>query len=209
MNEKIKELLRNMKSTAASRYNASKRLEARERSLIRLTGFTSAYLIGLTVLPYFIELPDGAADRLNLLTFILGVIILVASLIQYSSRDGVNAEQHYRCGLEISDMRRSLKLSYDKTSDDQLNEIGNAYSLILQKYSINHDQVDFERFKIERKDESKDIPWYEKIRIWVALTATQHMANFALALITILLFALVFAIVSPACELPASTERQS
>ena len=76
MSEKANELLANMKSTAAARYNASKRLEERDRSLTRLTAFSSAYLVGLTVLPYFIHLPLGSGDRINLLTLAFGVIIL-------------------------------------------------------------------------------------------------------------------------------------
>lgn len=203
MSEKAKELLRNMKSTAASRYNAAKRLEERERSLIRLTGFTSAYLIGLTVLPYFIALPDGGADRINLLTLFLGVVILVASLIQYSSRDGVNAEQYYRCGLEISEMRRPLKLQFDTISDEDLIQLSNAYSLVLQKYSINHDQVDYNRYRIERAEEAKKLSWLEHVTIRLKMLITQHTANIALISITVFLGWLAFVIVAPNWQLEA------
>ena len=143
MSELAKEFLDNMKSTAASRYNAAKRLEGREQGLTRLTGFTSAYLIGLTVLPYFIHLPPGAEDRMNLLTVLLAVVILVASLLQYSARDGVNAEQHYRCGLEIGELRRRLKINAVNVSDADLMSVADEYALILQKYSINHDPVSY------------------------------------------------------------------
>ena len=51
-------LLHGLKSTSASRFNAAKRLAAKDRALTRLTAFTSAYLIILTVLPYFMKLPQ-------------------------------------------------------------------------------------------------------------------------------------------------------
>lgn len=203
MSDMTDELLANMKSTGASRYNASKRLEERERGLTRLTAFTSAYLIGLTVLPYFIPLPVGADDRLNLLTFGLGVVILVASLLQYSAGDGVKAEQHYRCGLEIGEMRRRLKIRRDTITDDELVDVADAYALVLQKYSINHDQTDFDQYRIERSDEAKKLKWWERIWIPIRMTVERHLATICLSAMTLLTLWLVAAIIGPAWTLAA------
>ncbi|MBY3043179.1 SLATT domain-containing protein [Rhizobium ruizarguesonis] len=204
MSDKVNELLGNMKSTAASRYNAAKRLEAKERSLTRLTAFTSAYVVGLTVVPYFVHLLPGSADRMNLLTFVLGTAILVASLIQYSARDGVNAELHYRCGLEIGEMRRRLKILGDTIDQDMLLKISNEYSLILSKYSINHDQVDFDQYRIERSEEAKKLGYFER---WIAIPFRMHLArhaaNIALIAITILMGWLIWAVIAPAWHLAA------
>lgn len=198
MSIKATELLSNMKSTAASRFNAAKRLENRERGLTRLTSFTSAYLIGLTVLPYFIKLPPGSGDRINLLTFVLGVVILVASLLQYSARDGVNAEQHYRCGLEIGEMRRRLKIQADSISDADLLAAADSYALILQKYSINHDQSDFDRYRIERKEEAAMLSWTDRIIIPVRIFFSSNVANLILFAMTLLTFGLIGAVIAPA-----------
>jgi hypothetical protein len=59
-------LLHSLKSTSASRFNAAKRLTAKDRALTRLTAFTSAYLIVLTALPYFMKLPQEVTDNLSL-----------------------------------------------------------------------------------------------------------------------------------------------
>jgi len=203
MSDKALELLSNMKSTAASRFNAAKRLEERERGLTRLTAFTSAYVIGLTVLPYFIKLPDGGGDRLNLLTFVLGIVILVASLIQYSARDGVNAEQHYRCGLEIGEMRRRLKIRSDIISDADLLAIADAYAFILQKYSINHDQSDFDRYRIERKEEAKKLSCADRIIIPIRIFIGRNVANVILLVMTLLTCGLILAVIMPAWILAA------
>lgn len=203
MNDKAKELLSNMKSTGAARYNAAKRLEERERSLTRLTAFTSTYVIGLTVLPYFIHLPAGSADRLNLLTFVLGVTILVASLIQYSARDGVNAEQHYRCGLDIGEMRRRLKITADAMDDTTLAGVADEYALILHKYSINHDQVDYEQYQIERSDEATKLSWLDRVSIPIRISYARHLPNAILAIVTALTIWLVVAIIGPEWRLAA------
>ncbi|MBB4408726.1 SLATT domain-containing protein [Agrobacterium radiobacter] len=206
--EKAAELLANMKSTAASRYNASKRLEERERSLTRLTAFTSAYVVGLTVLPYFIALPTGGADRMNLLTFVLGVVILVASLIQYSARDGVNAELHYRCGLEIGEMRRRLKIQGEHLNDEALLKISDDYSLILTKYSLNHDQVDYDQFRVERLEEARKLDVMARW-LWIPLrmAVTKHTANFMLLALTLSMAWLVWAVISPAWSLAAPATK--
>lgn len=202
--DKANELLANMKSTAASRYNAAKRLESKERSLTRLTAFTSAYVVGLTVVPYFVHLPPGSADRMNLITFVLGLVILVASLIQYSARDGVNAELHYRCGLEIGEMRRRLKIVRDSIDDASLLKVSDEYSSILSKYSINHDQVDFDQYRIERTEEAKKLGFLER---WIAIPfrmhVARHAANISLAILSVIMIWLVWAVIAPAWNLAA------
>ncbi len=203
--DKANELLANMKSTAASRYNAAKRLEAKERSLTRLTAFTSAYVVGLTVVPYFVHLPPGSADRMNLVTFVMGIVILVASLIQYSARDGVNAELHYRCGLEIAEMRRRLKILRDSIGDEELLKISDEYSSILTKYSVNHDQVDFDQYRIERTEEAKKLGYYERfIAIPFRMRVARHAANIALVVLSVFMIWLVWAVIAPAWRLAAS-----
>lgn len=208
MSDQARELLVNMKSTAASRYNAAKRLESREQGLTRLTSFTSAYVIALTVLPYFLKLPSGAADRMNLLTLGLGVVILVASLLQYSSRDSVNAEQHYRCGLEIGELRRRLKISAETITGDELSQVADQYALILQKYSINHDQIDYEQYQIERREEYSKLKWIDRQWLRLRIGYSQQVPNLALVGATILVLWLMAAIVVPAWSLPAAAATQ-
>tara|TARA_R110002073_G_scaffold69054_6_gene171328 strand:+ start:26735 stop:27169 length:435 start_codon:yes stop_codon:yes gene_type:complete len=140
---------------------------------------------------------------MNLLTFALGVIILVASLIQYSARDGINAEQHYRCGLEISEMRRRLKITAKAATDEELLEIGDAYALILQKYSINHDQVDFDQYRMERKEEARKFNFIERTAISLRIGIVRHLASIMLLTVSLLLAWLIFAIIAPAWQLSA------
>ena len=102
MNDALDRLMKSLKETAGSRFIAAKRLEDHDKRLTRLTVFTSAYIIALTILPYFIKLPTHVTDAYNLITVGLALVILVSSLLQYSSGDVVNAEQRHRSALEIN-----------------------------------------------------------------------------------------------------------
>ena len=183
----VKELLENMKSTSGCRFNAAKRLEAREQALTRLTALTSAYVVGLTVLPYFLHLPAETTDRLNLITVFFAIVILVSSLLQYSTRDGVNAEQHHRCALEIAQARRELKLDGPNADSKLAREYTERYNRILEKYSINHDGIDYCQYQVDRPE---DFPWIKKagwLWIYAKLFAAKQSINIALLLVTMLL----------------------
>jgi preprotein translocase subunit SecY len=114
------DLLKAMRVTAGCRFDAAKRLQFHDRQLTWLTALSSAYLILLTVLPYFFKLPTEAADTLNAFTVFYSVVILVSSLIQYSTGDVVNAEQHHRSALEINELWREFKIGVDGASSQEV-----------------------------------------------------------------------------------------
>ena len=101
------ELLKMLKVTAGCRFIAAKRLANHDKKLTRVTALASSYVIGLTILPYFMKLSMQIADLYNLVTVGLSIVILVSSLLQYSNGDVVNAEQHHRSALEINEFTSS------------------------------------------------------------------------------------------------------
>jgi SMODS and SLOG-associating 2TM effector domain family 5 len=139
----VAKLLKMLKVTAGCRFIASKRLAYHDKKLTRVTAFASAYVIGLTVMPYFMKLPTETTDLYNIVTVALSIIILVSSLLQYSNGDIVNAEQHHRSGLEINELYRLLLLKVDTVTPEELRDFTGRYNAVLQKYSINHDDIDF------------------------------------------------------------------
>jgi hypothetical protein len=191
-------LLHSLKSTSASRFNAAKRLAAKDRALTRVTAFTSAYLIILTILPYFMKLPKEVADNLNLITVVFTIIILVSTLLQYSSGDVVSAEQHHRAGLEMSEIGRELANAMPTIVPQQLDDFTRRYSATLQKYSINHDDVDFQRYQMERPEEYPWLTWCERNGIRLRTFATRHTYSAILGVITAFFLLLVFVYVYPA-----------
>ena len=106
MAEPIDHLLKSMKQRPGSQFIASKRLERHDKALTRLTAYSSVYAVIITVLPYFLKLSSHVTDLFNLMTVVLSLTILVASLTQYSTAEVVNAEQQHRSGLEINEVRR-------------------------------------------------------------------------------------------------------
>jgi len=184
MDDAADHLVKALKETAGSRFIAAKRLEEHDKRLTRLTAFTSAYIIALTILPYFIKLSPQVADVSNLITVAFALVILVASLLQYSSGDMVSAEQHHRSALEINEIRRLL-LAQQTLTQDVLVDFTNRYNAVLQKYSVNHDDLDYRRFQLER---SNEYPWLTVgAKLWIAtrLFATKHTPTAILGLVTI------------------------
>jgi hypothetical protein len=190
-------LFHSLKSTSASRFNAAKRLAAKDRALTRVTAFTSAYLIIVTALPYFIKLPQEITDNLNLLTVVFSIIVLVSSLLQYSSGDVVSAEQHHRAGLEMSEIARELAIKLPGIPDTELLAMTNRYNSTLQKYSINHDDVDFARYQLENSEKYPWLTWSDRLSIRIRTFAVKHVFSAVLLAITAFLVVLVFGYAYP------------
>lgn len=152
-------LLKGIGETARSRFAAAKRLGARDQKYARLTSFASAFVIVLTVLPYFFPREKVWVDVVNLLCIGMALIILVSSMLQYSRVDGVSAEQHHRCGLELNELRRELIGCKRPLGSSEYLSFTKRYGEILQKYSLNHDDIDYLAVKIDRPHE---YPWINR-----------------------------------------------
>lgn len=149
----MNKLLNQMQQTARSRFTAAKRLEHRDRKITRLTGLSSAYLIGLTVIPYFLNLPPVVADHVNLLSVVMAVVVLVSSLLQYSRADATSSEQMHRSALEINELIRELISEPADASREVYLSYSGRYSTLLHKYSLNHDDLDYKAMQLDRPHE--------------------------------------------------------
>jgi SMODS and SLOG-associating 2TM effector domain family 5 len=177
-------LLKSLKSTASARFIAASRLEARDRRLTRVTAITSAYVILLTIFPYFVRLPSSVSDIFNLITVGLSVVILVSSLLQYSSGDIVNVEQHHRSALEINEQRRLLLLLPEEAPDAALMPFAERYNGILQKYSVNHSEIDFQKYQTDRPEEYAWMTRAQRAWITTKLFFANQIPNIVLFSIT-------------------------
>lgn len=184
-------LLRKMAVTSGCRFNAAKRLEERDGNLTRLTAFASAYVIVLTVLPYFMHLQQSISDWLNLFTVGCAIVILISSLLQNASGNAVNAEQHHRSGLEISDVWRDLDITKHDVSDDDLKTFSSRYNAILHKYSVNHDDIDFAKYRLERPEFYGVIKGWDNLRIRCQLLYTKYLPSISLTLMTLIIIILL------------------
>lgn len=190
------ELSAKMKTTAGCRFIAHKRLLALDAAWTRLTALTSAYVIVLTALPYFLTLPTHVADHINLATLAMAVIVLIASLVQYASNNAATGEQFHRSALEINEIRRELDANKSPNTDN-LHSASEKYSVILHKYSINQDDIDYLRYQYERPDDYQWIDDKKRSEISRLVFWSKHWSTTVMSIITILWLALIFAYAIP------------
>lgn len=173
--------------TKGARFLAHKRLESLNRYSTYSISLNSIYVIILSLLSLqqFQYLSNFTSDHLSLLTLFLSVLIIVTSIIENSKNYSVNAELHHQCGKELNMIYEKLiqiKNNYDSNSDDkeEINKLGIKYQEIIDKYSVNHSTLDYQKFLVSNKiDEYKDsrcpkiyIIWIEiRTYFWVFLSA--------------------------------------
>ena len=171
MSAQADELLRTMKITVGCRFNAAKRLQSRDKKLTLLTAIATVCVITLTILPYLLKLPTEMADKLNALTVAFSITILASSLLQYSNGDAVLAEQHHRCALEINELRREFAVLAQNANDKDILDFTYDYNGVLQKYSVNHDDIDHLKYQVDRPEDHDWLKgWgraYAIARIWI------------------------------------------
>jgi uncharacterized membrane protein len=180
---KVEKFLHDMKATAGSRFNAARRLEDNDGHLTWITAMTSAYIIALTILPYFWKLPQAVTDTLNLATVVLSVVILASALLHNSKRDAVNAEQHHRSALEIKEIHREVA-ARGTISEDEFLDYTRKYSAVLQKYSINHSDLDFQKYMVDRPEQFTFLTFVARLKIRVMLVIRDNLQMALLIAVT-------------------------
>ena len=147
----------NSKRRRARVFNAAQRLGVADKLLNRMIAFISGCVIVVTLLPVYFPVGPTATSAVSFFTIAFSIFILAMSLLQYSNSDPSRAEQHHRCGLELNSLRRELRSTH-VTTEEQLVPFARRFDEILGRYSINHEDIDFERYKREHPDEYPDAP---------------------------------------------------
>ncbi|GLU25537.1 SLATT domain-containing protein [Brucella sp. NBRC 12950] len=153
-------LLKEMKRTKGSRFNASMRLEERARKRTRNTAYASASVVCLTLIPAFFDVFEPIEKAISLVTIALSIFILASSLLQTADADPVKADQFQRCALEINSLRREFR-STQNFSLKNTQEYSTRFDGILQRYNINHEEVDYEKYRLDHPDEFENFPQAE------------------------------------------------
>lgn len=152
-------LVRDLKWTKGPRFNAEKRLERADRDAVLITTFSSAFLIVFTVLPKFLPLPSPVVSLVEGLGVTLSILLLAVSVIQSRNEYGVKARQMRWCALELNELHKEARqiASLEEPAEDKLKTLMDRRAHILAKYDVNHDEIDFERYKIEHAGEFDDL----------------------------------------------------
>jgi hypothetical protein len=176
MNEASKQLLRSLKATAGSRFNAAKRMAYLDRRLTALLALASIAVIGLSILPFVFEVTAPAQRWIAMVTVLLSLLILASTLLQYACTFGVRAELYHRSGLEIQAIKRELQFKSGDIREADFAKFSSSYNDVLQRYALNHDDVDFYRQQLEYPE---DFPMgcFERMRKSVKLFVAYQYPN--------------------------------
>lgn len=157
-------LLWDMKVTAGARFNASHRLASKDRFSNLALALFSAVLLSISVITVAFALDPSVAKGLAVASIMASVMALIFSMKIYADQHAVEAEQMHRCALEINEIRRKFA-ALDMSDPKMLTKATDEYNFVLQKYSLNHSDRDFKKYKYEHRWEFtdlKDHPNYEE-----------------------------------------------
>jgi hypothetical protein len=155
-----------------------------------ITATTSTYVIVLTVLPYFETLPPVVRNNLDFAVVFFSIMVLVSSLLHNSNRDAVNAEQHHRSALEINELWREARQK--PMLPDNLEGVLNKYNIVVQKYSINHEDIDYLKCQTTRPERSPPMSVCKAWSVKIKLLWLENIHLFMLGAVTIFMIWLVF-----------------
>ena len=153
----IEALAQNMKVTASCRFIAAARLDKRDKSSNVVVSVYSALLICLSLAAFSLLLSSSLIRYVSFFGVAASILLLVMSMRNFAHKFGVEAEQMHRSALEINEIRRNLLALPEGQAIERLSYFTNQYNSVLQKWSVNHDEDDFLKYKYNHKWEFEDI----------------------------------------------------
>jgi hypothetical protein len=144
----VEQIIAMIGNTSGSRFHCSRRLKAKDRFNNGVIFFASSIAILASIAPGLIAVDEVVKTYLTLTSISVSVVILALSGIQYGSNLAVQSEPMHKCALDINEVRRLLEAT-ENPSEKFVKKCLSDYDLILQKYPMNHETVDFLTFKLE------------------------------------------------------------
>ena len=166
-------LLKDMKRTKGARFNAAQRLDRLEQTMSRNTAYASCAVIVITMLPAFFTLPEFWVATIAILTIALSVFILVFTLVYSGNKNALKADQFQRCALEVNALRREMLSSVNA----DVSVFTKRYDEILARYSLNHDEVDYDKYRLEHLDEFENIASEDVAIAREKVTSSDYFVN--------------------------------
>jgi len=179
-----------MKQTKGARFNAAKRLEDRDKKRTSLIAYTSVSVVVVTLIPAFFDVPTWLRSVVSLATVGMSLIILAYSMLQAQSRDLLVAHQLHECALEINSLRREMR-AQAPCNQQQASDYSKRYDEILRRHNVNHDPIDYEKYKLEHPTEFTSISEEDSRALKREVTRTEQMLSFVTWIVTFTAPALV------------------
>lgn len=146
--------------TAASRFNASRRLRIHNAASLWTISLFSLGLILVSLLQA-LSLPMPYPDKIvNLVQVFLSITILVISVILTMNNYGIRAERFHACGLEMNEIALRLeRVEREDGTIEDYNAFADEYGEILRRYD-NHEQIDFMFMKLQKPQHYSEPKWF-------------------------------------------------
>jgi hypothetical protein len=176
--------------TAASRFNASRRLRLHNSASLWTISLFSLGLIIVSLLQALAFSLPFSDKAVNLGQVTLSMTVLLISVILTMNNYGVRAEKFHACGLEMSEL--ALKLERVEREDgtvEDYNAFAEAYSEILKRFD-NHENVDFMLMKLQ-KPQHYELPWWYRVVAYGRFSAQFVPYAFLLCLEAVWIYALL------------------
>jgi len=182
-NSPLEELRTKIWKTKGSRFNASRRLQAR-----KVWGgyLVSAYSIYILAIGIFSLTETHSSTILNLSSIIGSLLILVFSLHEGSLSAEQKAERHHVCARELTALYDKVALQIQLTSTEKSEELIEEYARIIERSPENHELIDYDLFRTEHKDFK--VPCLTAIKIDLAYYRFQTVCMLMMAAPPVLLF---------------------
>jgi hypothetical protein len=145
---------------------------SKHRWSIAAIAFLSSYVLIVSITGYVI--PSAVnfqqQDVLDFSAIAFSLLILVLSLLEISKSYEMKANAFHECGRKLShEYNRLQQILHDSGSTNistELSDISQKYDAILDSCPDNHDDIDYEVFKLQHP---RDFPMNVFVRTWIHL----------------------------------------
>lgn len=152
---KQEKLIRHIRTTYKARYSANRRLINIDK-IQKITSIVISISIVATstVLLADILEPNEKLKIFNALLVVLSIISLVLSVLIGGNENKIKANEYHACASEIQKLFDTI-LATKNEPEFNFEEKINEYHIILDKYRMNHDMLDWEYVLFEKYKENK------------------------------------------------------
>jgi hypothetical protein len=158
--------------TKGCRFNASRRLEHRDKwSKICITAI-SIYILLINLLIVIPEIDKLIpVDWITYSTICLSIVVLAISLSIDSKNYKIRAGSYHECGRKVNKVYDDVCLLKNATltvNEVSIREIQSDYYAILDRYE-NHSPIDFHKFRVQNINEYPHIKYKPIYEVWTNL----------------------------------------
>lgn len=189
MRTPVEKLDWDMKVTAGSRFNASRRLRRSYRRKQWFAIIFSIFIVFVSALTLVFEFTPLYTKILGFVALASSIFVVVFSASQIENTDAVNAHRVYQSAVEISALRREFTALTPQDQQVELSRFVTLYNTAIAAHGINHEDEDFVKYKLSHwwefddlKDKGKPaiasaklFEWLEResgpVAVWTSATA--------------------------------------